>query len=61
MKWSNYTAYDNPDPTKFDIGRDWFGAQFYGPGHCIRTTDYDHPKVSSPDIAIIGTQSFVTD
>jgi hypothetical protein len=54
MVYSGFKARGNPDPEDFDVGDDWFGAQFYGPGHCIALTDYDRPRVGSPNIAIIG-------
>ena len=45
----------------YDVAWDWYGPQFYGPSQCLKTTDWSHPKKSSPLIAIIGSQTNITD
>jgi len=62
--WANYSeSHDHFDPTAYQMSYDTKGPQYYSPGHCMRTFDYQHPggKQPSPFIAIIGEQTNLTD
>lgn len=39
MEWVNYT-YGGSDPSKYSMGIDKFGPQFFFPSHCLKTFDY---------------------
>ena len=45
----------------YNIAEDYHGPKIYTPSHCIKSFDYDRPKQVSPYVAIIGTQTNITD
>jgi len=46
---------------EYDIADDFNGPKIYTPSHCIKSFDYNRPKQMSPYVAMIGTQTNVTD
>ena len=59
--WSDYSEKHNVTPEEYDPGWDFYNAMFWSPSHCLKTFDFNRPKVSSPIIGIIGAQSDITD
>jgi len=45
----------------YDIAYDYHGPKIFAPSHCIKSFDYNRPKQVSPYVAIIGTQTNITD
>ena len=43
-------------PPYYDIGYDWYGAQYFFPPQCVRQTSWAIPKRGSPIIAIIDDE-----
>ena len=60
--YANYSErHHDHIPEDYDVAYDWRGPQFYAPSHCLKTFDFNRPKVSSPLIAVIGNQTNITD
>ena len=50
--YANYTDGTHDNPADYDIGKDWFGTQYFMPFQCIKQTSVTIPKRTSPGIAI---------
>lgn len=59
--WADYYEKHNGPGPNYDVAWDWYGPQFYAPSQCIKLTSWGHPKKSSPLIAVIGSQTNITD
>ena len=61
--FATFADYDtrHDTPKTYQVQYDWLGPMFYAPSHCVKQTDYGHPKKMSPLIGIIGEETDMTD
>ena len=60
----NFTGYHtrhNPDPLDYDMGYDWYSAQFFAPTQCLLYSSWSRPRAASPVIGVIGNRTNITD
>ena len=62
-EFADYTGFGKfySDPEDYNVGYDYTGPQMYAPSHCMRSFDYNKPGKSSPLIAIIGKETYMTE
>ena len=61
FEYVDYYERHHQDPSEYDVAWDWYGPQFFAPSQCIKILDWNKPKKSSAYIAIIGSQTNITD
>ena len=54
FEFANYTESHDGTASAYNQGWDYFSALQWSPSHCLKSFDYNRPKVSSPIIGIIG-------
>ena len=59
--YADYYERHHGDPAEYSISYDWHGPQFFAPSQCIKVLSWQKPRRSSPLIAIIGSQTNITD
>lgn len=57
FEFADYSEKHDETPEKYTTGEDFNDALLWSPSHCIKSFDYNRPKVAAPIIGIIGAQS----
>ena len=58
--WADYSEGHTGSGYSYQLAWDWTGPQFYAPTQCLKTSDWNRPRKSSPLIGTIGTETNLT-